>query len=176
MTVASGASGSGGGVVVLKVAPEYRRGPFGTATIAGQPFSVTQGAGACGALDVTSQVSVTRTQLVPIPFSTMFSQNITVRNVWVCPSVGRCSWFFSASPPTTGTLTTVPFWRATLDDVLFVERRLSVAGRRRVGARPGRRIFPRLDYSDVWQGRVYGKGAQWNAIALRGEVRSCLIC
>jgi hypothetical protein len=80
VTVKSGASGSGGGVVVLNVAPNTGGQRSGIAAIAGQTFSVTQGAGACGALDISSQVSVTRTQLIPIPFSTDFSQSITVRN------------------------------------------------------------------------------------------------
>jgi hypothetical protein len=80
LTVKSGGSGSGGGVVVLKVAPNTGGPRSGTATIAGLTFSVSQGVGACGALDVTSQMSVTETQLIPIPFSNEFSQTITVRN------------------------------------------------------------------------------------------------
>jgi hypothetical protein len=81
LTVKSGASGSGGGMVVLNVAPNTNGARFGTATIAGQTFSVTQGAGACGALDVTSQMSVTRSGLTWIPFTSYYySQTITVRN------------------------------------------------------------------------------------------------
>jgi hypothetical protein len=79
LTVKSGASGSGGGVVVLNVAANTGGSRSGTATIAGQTFSVTQGAGACGALDVTSQVAVSGSGLTLIPFSTyLFSQSLTV--------------------------------------------------------------------------------------------------
>jgi hypothetical protein len=56
----------------------------GTVTIAGQAYTVKQsgslGPDACGALDITSQVSVTRSSLTPVPFSTLYSQSITVRN------------------------------------------------------------------------------------------------
>jgi hypothetical protein len=67
-------------VVVLSVAPNTGAERSGTATIAGQTFKVTEGAGACGALDVTSEASVTETQLIPIPFSSDYSQSIAVRN------------------------------------------------------------------------------------------------
>ncbi len=77
--VHSGASGSGGGVVVLTVAPNTGGPRSGTATIAGQTFTVNQGAGACGALDVTSEVGVSPSGLTYIPFSTyLYSQRITV--------------------------------------------------------------------------------------------------
>jgi hypothetical protein len=81
MTVTSGASGSGGGVVVLNVASNTGGARSGTATIAGLTFSVTEGAGACGALDVTSQVQVFPggfTWIPPTP--TLYEQNITLRN------------------------------------------------------------------------------------------------
>jgi hypothetical protein len=79
VTVHSGGSGSGGGVVVLTVAANTGSSRSGTATIAGQTFSITQGAGACGALDVTSQVRVYQSGLSWIPFSTYeFSESITV--------------------------------------------------------------------------------------------------
>jgi hypothetical protein len=79
VTVHSGASGSGGGVVVLTVASNTGGPRSGTATIAGQTFTVNEGAGACGALDVTSKVSVSGTGLTYIPFSTYdYSQTITV--------------------------------------------------------------------------------------------------
>ncbi len=58
LTVQSGGSGNGGGVVRVKVAQNTGGIRSGTVTIAGNTYSVTQGAGACGALDVTSQYSV----------------------------------------------------------------------------------------------------------------------
>ncbi len=81
VTVRSGGSGSGGGVVVLSVAHNTGSARSGTVKIAGSAFSVTQGAGACGALDVTSQVSVWESGLTWVPFSDyQYSQSITVRN------------------------------------------------------------------------------------------------
>ena len=81
LTIASRATGSGGGVVVLSVAPNTGGPRSGTATIAGQTFSVTQSAGACGALDVSSQVVVSSSQLLPLFLSfNYFSQTITVTN------------------------------------------------------------------------------------------------
>jgi hypothetical protein len=81
VTITSGASGSGGKVVVLNIAPNSGAARSGSATIAGQTFSINQGAGACGALDVSSQVFVTESALVPDFLSfTNFSQTITVKN------------------------------------------------------------------------------------------------
>ena len=80
ITVTSGASGSGGGVVGLKVAPNTGAPRTGTATIAGQTFTVKQGTGTCSAIDETSKTTVTQGQLIPIPFSSDYSQSVTVRN------------------------------------------------------------------------------------------------
>jgi YVTN family beta-propeller protein len=83
LTVASGSSGSGSGSVLLVTAFNLGSTRTGTATIAGQTFTVTQGgqvAGVCGALDVSPQLSVQRSNLTPIPWSNDFSQTITVRN------------------------------------------------------------------------------------------------
>ena len=66
----SGSSGSGGGVVVLNVAANTGGPRSGTATIAGQTFTVNQGGGACGALDVTSKVRPYKSGITWIgPFS-----------------------------------------------------------------------------------------------------------
>jgi YVTN family beta-propeller protein len=83
LTVLSGASGSGNGSVTLHAAPNSGSALTGTATIAGQTFSVTQaapGASACGALDVSLQTQVQRSQLTPRPWSNLYSESITVRN------------------------------------------------------------------------------------------------
>ncbi len=82
VTVKSGGSGSGGGVVVLNVAPNTGNSRSGTVTIAGQTFSVTQGAGACGALDVTSETVVSRSGLTwGAPFEpNWYYGKITVTN------------------------------------------------------------------------------------------------
>jgi len=79
ITVKSGSPGSGGGVVTLSVAANNGGTRSGTATVAGNAFSVTQGAGACGALDVSSQTNVFETGLTWIPLSD-YSQAITVTN------------------------------------------------------------------------------------------------
>ena len=52
ITIASGASGSGNGAVTLAIASNGGSQRSGTATIAGQTFTVSQGAGACGAINV----------------------------------------------------------------------------------------------------------------------------
>lgn len=79
--VTSGASGTGSGSVVLQAAPNAGGPRSGTATIAGQTFSATQGAGACGAFDVTSKVRVSASGLSYIyPSSYFWSQTITVAN------------------------------------------------------------------------------------------------
>jgi len=79
ITVKSGASGSGGGVVVLDVAPSPGGFRSGTATIAGQTFSVTQGAGACGAVDVTSEMTVKQSGLTYV-FPSSLGELVTVKN------------------------------------------------------------------------------------------------
>ena len=55
LTINSGTSGAGTAAVVLHAAPNAGGARSGTATIAGQTFTATQGGGACGALDVTGQ-------------------------------------------------------------------------------------------------------------------------
>lgn len=100
LTVNSGASGSGGGVVVLRAAPNAGGPRSGTATIAGQTFSVTQGAGACGALDVSSQMQVNRSGRTFIyPSSYLYSGNITVTNRSSSPVFGPV-WIALVGLPT----------------------------------------------------------------------------
>jgi hypothetical protein len=79
LSVTSGASGSGNGAVVLQAAANSGGSRSGTVTIAGQTFSATQGAGACGALDVTSQMGVFQGGLGWVP-PNLYPQRITVRN------------------------------------------------------------------------------------------------
>jgi probable HAF family extracellular repeat protein len=95
MTVKSGASGSGGGVVVLSVSANTGASRSGTATIAGQTFTVTEGSGDCGALDVGSKASVSASQLIQFPYFGLnpenlneYSQTITVRNNSYSPIPG----------------------------------------------------------------------------------------
>jgi hypothetical protein len=81
ITVKSGASGSGGGVVVLSVAPNTGGQRSGTATIAGQTFTVNQGGGACGALDITSKVQAFKSGVTWVgPSSWEYAQTVGVKN------------------------------------------------------------------------------------------------
>src|SRR5262249_2921034 len=67
--------------VTIHVATNTGGARTGTVTIAGQTFAVSQGGGACGALDVTAETSVLRGGLSYIPFTTYFySGTITVKN------------------------------------------------------------------------------------------------
>jgi hypothetical protein len=82
MTIDSGGAGNGTGAVVIQAAPNTGGQRSGTVFIAGQPFSATQAAPAataCGALDVTSQMSVSPSGLGFIGLN-LFSQSIVVRN------------------------------------------------------------------------------------------------
>jgi len=81
LTVESGSPGSGNGVVVLSVAPNTGSSRSGTVTIGGQTFSVTQRAGACGALDVTFEMIVRPgffTYIYPSTYD--YSETISVAN------------------------------------------------------------------------------------------------
>jgi Beta-propeller repeat/Putative binding domain, N-terminal len=81
LSIQSGASGSGGGVVVVKIAPNSGSARTGTVTIAGQTLTVNQGAGACGAVDETSVAGVTLGGFTWDPPSpTAYSQQVSVRN------------------------------------------------------------------------------------------------
>jgi hypothetical protein len=82
VTIKSGASGSGGGTVVLSVAPQAGASRSGTVTIAGQTFSITEGAGDCGAVDVTSQIGTYKSGLTYIWESSYeYSEYISVINI-----------------------------------------------------------------------------------------------
>jgi hypothetical protein len=58
ITLATGSSGSGGGLVSLDVAPNSGGPRSGTVSIAGQTFTVSQTGWACGAVDITAQMGV----------------------------------------------------------------------------------------------------------------------
>ena len=70
--------GTGTGAVVVTAAANTGGPRSGTVTIAGQTFSATQGAGACGALDVTSQAPPSPGPFIPYVFG--LNQKITVTN------------------------------------------------------------------------------------------------
>jgi hypothetical protein len=68
-------------VVILNIAPNTGGPRSGTATIADQVFSITEGGGACGALDVTATIGplVRRSGYTPVFTSVYdFTQNITI--------------------------------------------------------------------------------------------------
>jgi hypothetical protein len=75
------ATGAGAGGVRFRVAPNTGTSRVGHLTIGGQVFTVTQQAGACGAIDVTSDVRVQQNGLTPVFTSTnMFSTSFRVTN------------------------------------------------------------------------------------------------
>jgi hypothetical protein len=85
LSVTSGASGAGSEAVTVHAAANTGGSRSGTVTIAGQTLSVTQaapGANACGALDVTSQVNVSRGGYSPISpaGSNLWHQQVTITN------------------------------------------------------------------------------------------------
>jgi hypothetical protein len=80
LSVTSVTKGGQGATVVLHATSNTTSERSGTATIAGSIVKVTQGAGACGALDVTSRVKVTQGGLTWIPPSTLYGQTISLLN------------------------------------------------------------------------------------------------
>jgi Beta-propeller repeat/Putative binding domain, N-terminal len=111
VTVHSGASGSGSGVVVLTVAPNADGPRSGTATIAGQTFTVNQGAGACGAVDETSALS---SGFSPGGFQpegvNLFYQKITITNRTGAAISGPLNYVLVGLPSSgTGTTGAWPF-------------------------------------------------------------------
>jgi DNA-binding beta-propeller fold protein YncE len=81
LSVASSASGSGNATVTIHAASNTGGARTGTVTIAGRTFTVTQGGGACGALDVTAKTAVTLGGLTLLQFTSfIYSGTITVRN------------------------------------------------------------------------------------------------
>jgi hypothetical protein len=98
VTVVSGASGTGPGTVVLSAGPNTGGSLLGTLTIAGQIFYAAQtglpfgggvggggsggGGDACGAVDVTSRLSVSPGgfQFTPPAGSNLYHQQITITN------------------------------------------------------------------------------------------------
>jgi hypothetical protein len=83
ITVTSGALGSGTSAVVMHVSPNTGGQRSGTAVIAGQIYTITQGAGACGAVDVSTEVSASEGvfNLFSVGFGTsLFTQTVSVTN------------------------------------------------------------------------------------------------
>ncbi|HKV92439.1 MAG TPA: BACON domain-containing carbohydrate-binding protein [Candidatus Angelobacter sp.] len=84
LTITSGASGSGPGAVSIHAGVNGGSARTGTVTISGITYTVSQGAGACGAIELTSsQVRVSQGNLAPtfdpgIPNS--YTEKITVTN------------------------------------------------------------------------------------------------
>jgi hypothetical protein len=103
LTISSGASGSGNGVVVLNVASNPGAPRSGTATAAGTTISVTQGAGACGAVDVTSQAVPSRGRYTGFPPDpTLFQQYFTITNQTSSAISGPLNLVLEGLPTSTG--------------------------------------------------------------------------
>lgn len=81
ITIKSGGSGSGGGVVALNIASNAGAARSGTVAIGGQTFTYNQGAGACGAVDVTSQVRPSSGGITGVPYIWYtWEQTVTIYN------------------------------------------------------------------------------------------------
>jgi hypothetical protein len=80
ITVTGGASGSGGGWVTLQATANTGAPRNGTVTMAGKTFNATQNAPACGAVDVSSQVSVVRGTIGSNFTRTNYVQQIRLTN------------------------------------------------------------------------------------------------
>jgi streptogramin lyase len=78
--VTAGSSGSGNGVVRIMADPDTGGLRSGSITIAGKPFSVSQGADACGASDVSSQIAVGRGPILQDFIGGTYDETITLRN------------------------------------------------------------------------------------------------
>jgi hypothetical protein len=80
INVMSGTPASGTGWVTLQAAANSGAPRSGTVTIAGITFNATQNAPACGAVDVSSQVSVVRGTIVSNFSRTAYTQQIRLTN------------------------------------------------------------------------------------------------
>jgi len=81
LSAASGASGTGDGTVVVNAASNAGGSRSGTMTIAGQTFSATQSPNACGAVDVSNEVSTSNSGFTLVPFTQFYySSTLTVRS------------------------------------------------------------------------------------------------
>jgi len=80
--VSAGSSGSGNGTVSFTVAANSGAPRTGTLTIAGQTYTVTQSASACGATDVSNKVEVLRDAFLPDePLGNFYLQTVSLYNV-----------------------------------------------------------------------------------------------
>jgi hypothetical protein len=78
--VIAGSPGSGVGVVTIQADPNAGGLRSGFITIGGKTFSVSQSASACGATDVSSQVSVARGTVFADFLGNDYTQKITLQN------------------------------------------------------------------------------------------------
>jgi len=78
--VTAGSSGSGTGATTIQADPNAGGLRSGSITIAGNPFSVSQSASACGASDVSSQVSVSRGSILAGFTGGYYAETVTLKN------------------------------------------------------------------------------------------------
>ncbi len=79
--IVSSATGSGTGGVEVQVAANGGAPRSGTLSVAGQAFSLSQAAGACGAADVSDKVTVTQGAMVLFSVvNSLYSRRITLAN------------------------------------------------------------------------------------------------
>jgi hypothetical protein len=80
ITVTAGSSGSGQGWVTLQAPANLGAPHTGTVTIAGVTFTATQNAPACGAVDVSSQVSIVRGTVASNFTRTAYTEQVRLTN------------------------------------------------------------------------------------------------
>jgi len=78
--VTAGSPGSGTGSVTIQADPNTGGLRSGSMTIAGKTFSVSQSANACGATDVSSQVSVSRGTILSTFLNNYYYEDVTLHN------------------------------------------------------------------------------------------------
>ena len=101
LSIGSGASGSGSGAVVVNVSANGGGARTGTVTIGGQTFTVAQGAGVCGAVDVTASIRVVQGQfrLFSVGFGTStYTQSLTFTNTSGSPIPGPVNFVMIGLP------------------------------------------------------------------------------
>jgi hypothetical protein len=99
--VTANGSGTGNGTVSVTTAANAGGLLSGSVTIAGQSFSVSQSASACGATDVSSQVKVTGGAYVSQPpLFNKFAQTVTLTNTGAASIAGPVSLALDGLPRT----------------------------------------------------------------------------
>jgi hypothetical protein len=108
VTIASGSSsGSGNGSVSFTIAANAGTPRTGTLTIAGQTYTVTQSASACGATDVSNKISVSRDAFLAGFLDNSWTETVTLSNNTGQTIAGPVYLVMDGLPRTGGTCTEI---------------------------------------------------------------------